>query len=73
VLYQGVGLVAWNPLARDEHGELRRGAANKRHPDLGDHVTIDAGATILGGDTLIGDHSVIGGASGSPNRWRRGA
>ncbi len=63
VLYQGVGLVAWNPLARDEHGELRRGSCNKRHPDLQDHVTIYAGATILGGDTVIGAHSVIGGGA----------
>jgi serine O-acetyltransferase len=61
VLYQGVGLVAWNPLAKDADGELRRGSANKRHPDLEDHVTIYAGATILGGDTVIGHHSVIGG------------
>ena len=61
VLYQGVGLVAWNPLAKDEHGELQRGAANKRHPDLEDHVTIYAGATVLGGDSVIGHHSVIGG------------
>jgi serine O-acetyltransferase len=63
VLYQGVGLVAWNPLARDETGELARGHANKRHPDLDDHVTIYAGATILGGDTKIGHHSVIGGGA----------
>ncbi|MBA3699895.1 MAG: serine acetyltransferase [Planctomycetes bacterium] len=61
VLYQGVGLVAWNPLAKDEHGELKRGASNKRHPDMEDHVTIYAGATVLGGDTVIGHHSVIGG------------
>ncbi len=62
VLYQSVGLVAWNPLARDvETGDLKRGPGNKRHPDLADHVTIYAGATILGGDTLIGHHSVIGG------------
>ncbi len=33
----------------------------KRHPDIGDHVVIYAGATILGGDTHIGDGSVIGG------------
>jgi serine O-acetyltransferase len=33
----------------------------KRHPDIGDHVTIYAHATILGGDTHIGAHSVIGG------------
>ncbi len=62
VLYQSVGLVAWNPLAKDEHGELKRGQSNKRHPDLEDHVTIYAGATILGGDTVIGHHSVIGGS-----------
>ncbi len=62
MLYQGVGLVAWNPLAKDEHGELQRGQSNKRHPDLEDHVTIYAGATILGGDTVIGHHSVIGGS-----------
>lgn len=61
VLYQGVGLVAWNPLAKDDQGELRRGQSNKRHPDLEDHVTIYAGAMILGGDTVIGHHSVIGG------------
>jgi serine O-acetyltransferase len=61
VLYQGVGLVAWNPLARDDKGELTRGQSNKRHPDLEDHVTIYAGATILGGDTVIGAHSVVGG------------
>ncbi len=61
LLYQGVGLVAWNPLAKNEQGELNRGASNKRHPDLEDHVTIYAGATILGGDTVIGARSVIGG------------
>ena len=47
--------------ARDEKGELTRGQANKRHPDLEDNVTIYAGATILGGDTVIDHHSVIGG------------
>ena len=36
----------------------------KRHPDIGNHVVIYAGATILGGDTRIGDHCVIGG-----NAW----
>jgi serine O-acetyltransferase len=61
VLYQGVGLIAWNPLARNTQGELTRGQANKRHPDLQDHVTVYAGASILGGDTVIGHHSVIGG------------
>lgn len=62
VLYQGVGLIAWNPLQRDEQGELRRGASNKRHPTLEDHVTVYAGASILGGDTVIGHHSVVGGS-----------
>ena len=33
----------------------------KRHPDIGENVTIYAHATILGGDTHIGAHSVIGG------------
>ncbi len=61
LLYQGVGLVAWNPLAKNDQGELNRGASNKRHPDLEDNVTIYAGATILGGDTVIGARSVIGG------------
>ena len=61
VLYQGVGLIAWNPLAKDEHGDLKRGQSNKRHPELQDHVTVYAGASILGGDTVIGHHSVIGG------------
>ena len=32
----------------------------KRHPDIGDHVTIYAHATILGGDTRVGAHSIIG-------------
>ena len=31
-----------------------------RHPDIGDHTTIYAHATILGGDTRIGAHSIIG-------------
>jgi serine O-acetyltransferase len=61
VLYQGVTLGAWNPTAKDSDGVLQRGAANKRHPDLEDHVTVYPGATILGGGTVIGHHSVIGG------------
>jgi serine O-acetyltransferase len=32
----------------------------KRHPDIGDHVTIYAHATILGGDTSVGAHSIVG-------------
>ena len=34
---------------------------NKRHPTIGDNVTIYAGSTILGGETVVGDNSVIGG------------
>jgi serine O-acetyltransferase len=60
-LYHGVTLGAFNPLIKDEHGQPRRGQANKRHPDLEDHVTVYPNATILGGNTRIGHHSVIGG------------
>ncbi len=61
-LYHGVTLGAFNPTGRrDAGGELLRGLANKRHPDIEDHVTIYAGATIIGGDTRIGHHSIIGG------------
>jgi len=57
-LYQGVTLGALS-FEKDEEGHLVKGI--KRHPDVGDHVVIYAGATILGGKTLIGAHSVIGG------------
>jgi serine O-acetyltransferase len=61
-LYHGVTLGAFNPTSRrDAEGELVRGLANKRHPDIEDHVTIYAGASIIGGDTRIGHHSIIGG------------
>jgi serine O-acetyltransferase len=61
-LYHGVTLGAFNPTSRrDSGGELVRGLANKRHPDIEDHVTIYAGASIIGGETRIGHHSVIGG------------
>lgn len=36
-------------------------AGKKRHPTIGNNVTIYAEASILGGDTIIGDNSVIGG------------
>ena len=60
-LYHGVTLGAFNPLRKDEEGQLRRGQENKRHPDLEDHVTVYPNATILGGRTRVGHHSVIGG------------
>lgn len=60
-LYHGVTLGAFNPLSKDEEGQLRRGQENKRHPNIEDHVTVYPNATILGGNTQIGHHSVIGG------------
>ena len=53
-LYQGVGLVAKSLAA----GQALAG--KKRHPTIGDRVTIYAGATIVGGDTVIGARSIIG-------------
>lgn len=57
-LYQGVTLGA-KSFELDENGNPVKGI--KRHPDIGNHVIIYAGATILGGNTKIGDHAVIGG------------
>jgi serine O-acetyltransferase len=57
-LYQGVTLGALS-FPKDERGRLIRG--QKRHPTIGNGVTIYANATVLGGDTIIGDGSVIGG------------
>jgi serine O-acetyltransferase len=56
-LYQGVTLGA-KSFETDNDGAPIKGV--KRHPDIGDHVTIYAHATILGGDTQIGEHSIIG-------------
>jgi serine O-acetyltransferase len=53
-MYQGVGLVAKSLAA----GQALRGT--KRHPTIGDRVTVYAGATIIGGDTVIGADSTIG-------------
>jgi len=57
-LYQGVTLGA-KSFETDNQGNPVKGV--KRHPDIGDNVTIYAQATILGGDTNIGANSVIGG------------
>lgn len=57
-IYQGVTLGA-RSFPKDERGRAIRGL--KRHPTIGDRVTIYAGAVILGGDTLIGDDCVIAG------------
>lgn len=57
-IYQGVTLGALSfPL--DAEGKPVKGI--KRHPDVRDHVTIYAEATILGGNTVIGEGSEIGG------------
>lgn len=55
-LYQGVTLGALS-FPKDGCGLLLRGA--KRHPTIGNNVTIYANATILG-DIKIGDYSIIG-------------
>jgi serine O-acetyltransferase len=57
-LYQGVTLGA-KSFEMDARGNPVKGV--KRHPDIGDNVTIYAHATILGGDTNIGANSVVGG------------
>ena len=57
-IYQGVTLGALS-FPKDEKGELIRG--RKRHPTIGDNVTIYSGATLLGGDTIVGEGSTIGG------------
>lgn len=53
-IYQGVTLGALST----SRGQLI--ADQKRHPTIGNHVTIYAGASILGGDVVIGDNVVIG-------------
>lgn len=57
-IYQGVTLGA-KSFPRDERGRYIRD--QKRHPTIGNRVTIYAGAVILGGDTLVGDDCVISG------------
>jgi serine O-acetyltransferase len=60
-LYQGVGLVARSLAKNVERDDKGLAVGGKRHPTIGDDVTIYAGATIVGGDTVIGDRTVIGG------------
>jgi serine O-acetyltransferase len=52
-IYQGVTLGALT-VSKDK-------AEVKRHPTIGNNVTLYANATILGGNTKIGDNAVIGG------------
>jgi serine O-acetyltransferase len=59
-IYQGVTLGALS-FNRNLDGTLIKGG--KRHPTIGDGVTIYANATILGGQTVIGDGAVVGGGA----------
>ena len=56
-LYHGVTLGA-RSFQRDDEGRIKKGG--KRHPDVGDWVTIYPNATILGGETVIGSGTTIG-------------
>lgn len=54
-IYQGVTLGALST----RKGQQLKGS--KRHPTLGDNVTIYSGTSVLGGETVIGDGVTIGG------------
>ncbi|MGN0075676.1 MAG: serine O-acetyltransferase, partial [Parafannyhessea sp.] len=56
-IYQGVTLGALST----RKGQLLSG--KKRHPTLGDYVTVYSNASILGGDTVIGNGAVISGSA----------
>lgn len=56
-VYQGVTLGALSTRA----GQGLRGV--KRHPTIGDYVTIYANASVLGGETVIGSGTVIAGST----------
>ena len=60
-LYQGVGLVARSLAKQVERDGQGHALGGKRHPTVGDDVTIYANSTIVGGDTVIGDRSIVGG------------
>lgn len=54
-MYQGATLGALSPAG------MRSVPGERRHPKVGNNVTIYAGSTLLGGETEIGDNVVIGG------------
>lgn len=56
-IYQGVTLGATST----RKGQALSGV--KRHPTLGDYVTVYSNASVLGGDTIVGSGSVIGGSA----------
>ncbi|HSI85237.1 MAG TPA: serine O-acetyltransferase [Candidatus Methylacidiphilales bacterium] len=60
-IYQGVTLGALSISKHVKRDNTGAALSGKRHPTIGNDVTIYAGATILGGDTVIGDRCVIGG------------
>ena len=53
-IYQGVTLGA---LSLGKGAKLK---GTKRHPTIGNYVTIYSGASILGGDVIIGNNVIIG-------------
>lgn len=56
-IYQGVTLGGLST----RKGQALKGV--KRHPTIGDRVTIYANASVLGGETVIGDDVTIGGST----------
>ncbi len=54
-IYQGVTLGGLST----RKGQMLKGV--KRHPTIGDNVTIYSGTSILGGETVIGNNVIIGG------------
>ncbi len=56
-LYHGVTLGA-RSFAKDDGGNIVKGG--KRHPNVGERVTIYPNSTVLGGETTIGAGSTIG-------------
>jgi serine O-acetyltransferase len=60
-LYQGVGLVARSLAKNVERDDKGAAVGGKRHPTVGNDVTIYANSTIVGGDTVIGDRTIVGG------------
>jgi len=56
-LYHGVTLGA-RSFAKDDGGNIVKGG--KRHPNVGERVTIYPNSTVLGGETMIGAGSTIG-------------
>ena len=53
-IYQGVTLGAFSPAG------MKSVPGERRHPKVGNNVTIYAGSTLLGGATEIGDNVVVG-------------